>query len=86
MVNKPMKKACGLSTIDIIVTKKDGLWRANVSIGPIFEIPKALRDMGDLEGTKAGERPRMQAYAGVRNGLTYTLKRAAKPEDPVLWG
>ncbi len=65
MVNKPMKKACGLYTIDIIVTKKDGLWRANVWIGPILEIPKALRDMGDLEGHKSR---REAEDAGVRWG------------------
>ena len=48
-----MKKAYGAFTIDVIVTKKDRLWTANVWIGPILEIPKALRDMGQLEGYKS---------------------------------
>ena len=48
-----MKKTYRGYTIDVIVKRKENRrWTANVWIGPILEIPRTLREKGELEDHK----------------------------------
>jgi len=61
-----MRKAYKGYTIDVLVKRQESRrWTANVWIGPILEIPKTLRDMGELEGYKTREDAKQ---AGLRWG------------------